>query len=320
MVKVAGRNPAPPAGVVPPGRDRHGWAGRPKPPWRDRWREPAAGLLFVLPMLVLFAVFRFVPAFGALGMSFTDYKISGEFDFVGVDNYARLMRDPVFAVSLKATLLYSAFYVPFTVLVSMGTALLLNSVLWARGLFRGALFLPYVTSFVLAGIIWRWVYELDGLVNGLLAKADLGPVDFLGDTSLVLPSLAAVSAWKGFGYSMLILLAGLKSIPVSYLEAARVDGAGPWQRFRRIVLPLLRPSVFFVLVIETIGAFQVFDTIYVMTGGGPVRASYTLVFGLFDQGFRFFDFGYAATMGVVLFLIILVVSLIQRLFLDRENT
>jgi multiple sugar transport system permease protein len=145
-------------------------------------------------------------------------------------------------------------------------------------------------------------------------------VDFLGDTNLVLPSLAVVSAWKGFGYSMLILVAGLKSIPVSYVEAARVDGANAIQRFRSIVLPLLRPALFFVLVIETIGAFQVFDTIYVMTGGGPTRASYTLVYGLFDQGFRFFDFGYASTMGVVLFAIVLVVSLIQRFVLDREKS
>ncbi|PZF80025.1 carbohydrate ABC transporter permease [Jiangella anatolica] len=297
-----------------------GPARQPKAPLRFRLREPITGLLFVLPMLALFVVFRFVPAFGAVGMSFTDYKISGEYDFIGVDNYARLLDDPVFAVSLKATLVYAAVYVPFTVLVALGTALLLNSVVWGRGLFRGMLFMPYVTSFVFAGLIWRFVYEIDGLINGLLGRADLGPVDFLGDTSLVLPSLAAVSAWKGFGYSMLILVAGLKAIPRSYLEAALVDGANAWQRFRLVVLPLLRPALFFVLVIETIGAFQVFDTIYVMTGGGPVRASYTLVYALFDQGFRFFDFGYAATIGVVLFAIVLIVSLIQRLFLDREPT
>lgn len=288
-------------------------------PWRARMREPVVGLLFILPVLVLFVVFRYVPAFGAIGMSFTDYQISGEWNFVGTRNYIRLLDDPVFVTSLKATLLYAAVYVALTVLIALGTALMLNAVVHGSRIFRGALFLPYVTSFVLAGVIWRWVYQLDGLVNGLLARVDLGPVDFLGDTTLVLPSLAVVSAWKGFGYSMLILVAGLKAIPLSYLEAARVDGAGAWQRFRGIVLPLLRPALFFVLVIETIGAFQVFDTIYVMTGGGPTRASYTLVFGLFDQGFRFFDFGYAATMGVVLFAIVLVVSLVQRFVLDREN-
>jgi multiple sugar transport system permease protein len=206
------------------------------------------------------------------------------------------------------------------VLVSLGTALLLNAVIFMRGLFRSMLFLPYVTSFVFAGIIWRWIYEFDGLLNGLLTKVDLGPVQVLESSSLVLPALAVVSCWKGFGYSMLILLAGLKAIPGSYMEAARVDGAGAWQRFRSITLPLLKPALFFVLVIETISSFQVFDTIYVMTGGGPAKASYTLIYGIYERGFRFFEFGYAATWGMVLFAIVLAISLIQRRFLGRGNT
>ncbi|NUR91515.1 MAG: sugar ABC transporter permease [Nonomuraea sp.] len=287
---------------------------------RHRLRDPITGLLFVLPMLVLFVIFRFVPALGAAGMSLTDYQISGEWSFTGVDNYARLLHDPIFLASLKVTLLYVVIYVPLTVVVSLATALLLNSVVFLRGLFRGMLFLPYVTSFVFAGIIWKWVYDFDGLINGLLAHLDLGPIGFLDDTALVLPSLALVQVWKGFGYSMLILLAGLKSIPPSYLEAARVDGANAWHRFRSIQLPLLRPALFFVLVIETIGAFQTFDTIYVMTGGGPSRASYGLVYALYDQGFKFFNMGYAATIGIVLFVLVFVVSLIQRRFLDRSTT
>lgn len=287
---------------------------------RHRLRDPVTGLLFVLPMLVLFAIFRFVPSLGAAGLSLTDYQISGEWSFVGADNYARLFQDPIFMGALRVTVVYVAIYVPLTVLVALGTALLLNSVIFMKGLFRGMLFLPYVTSFVFAGVIWRWIYDFDGLLNGLLAKLDLGPVGFLDDTALVLPSLAVVQVWKGFGYSMLILLAGLKSIPSSYLEAARVDGANAWQRFRSIVLPLLRPALFFVLVIETIGAFQTFDMIYVMTGGGPSRASYNLVYALYDQGFKFFNMGYAATIGIVLFVLVFVVSMIQRRLLDRSST
>jgi multiple sugar transport system permease protein len=288
-------------------------------PWRARLREPATGLLFVLPMLALFVVFRFLPIAGSVGMSFTDYRINGQWDPVGLENYSRLLSDPVFLASLRVTLVYAVIYVPLTVGAALGTALLLNALVFARGLFRGVLFLPYVTSFVLAGVIWRWVYEFDGLINGLLVKFGMEPVGFLQESELVLPSLAVVAAWRGFGYSMLILLAGLKSIPTSYLEAARVDGAGPWQRFRYVVLPQLRPVLFFVLVVETIAAFQVFDTIYVMTGGGPTRASYSLVYALFDQGFQFFDFGYAATMGIGLFVVILVISLVQRWLLDRET-
>ncbi|WP_157245916.1 carbohydrate ABC transporter permease [Nonomuraea typhae] len=287
---------------------------------RHRLRDPVTGLLYVLPMLVLFVIFRFVPSLGAAGMSLTDYKINGEWSFVGVENYARLLDDPIFMGALRVTIVYVAIYVPLTVLISLGTALLLNSVVFMKGLFRGMLFLPYVTSFVFAGVIWRWIYEFDGLINGLLAKIDMGPVGFLDDTALVLPSLATVSVWKGFGYSMLILLAGLKSIPPSYLEAARVDGAGAWQRFRAIVLPLLRPALFFVVVIETIGAFQTFDVIYVMTGGGPSRASYNLIYALYDQGFGNFDIAYAATIGIVLFVLVFIVSMIQRRLLDRSTT
>ncbi|MEU4544542.1 carbohydrate ABC transporter permease [Nonomuraea dietziae] len=287
---------------------------------RHRLRDPVTGLLFVLPVLVLFLIFRIFPTLGAAGMSLTNWNIGGEWDVVGADNYVRLWNDPNFWASLRVTLVYAAIFVPLTVLVSLGTALLLNAVIFMRGLFRSMLFLPYVTSFVFAGIIWRWIYEFDGLLNGLLTKVDLGPVQVLESSSLVLPALAVVSCWKGFGYSMLILLAGLKAIPGSYMEAARVDGAGTWQRFRSITLPLLKPALFFVLVIETISSFQVFDTIYVMTGGGPAKASYTLIYGIYERGFRFFEFGYAATWGMVLFAIVLAISLIQRRFLGRGNT
>lgn len=291
------------------------------PSWRQRVRDPGWGLLFVLPMLVLFVIFRYVPSLGAVGMSFTDYRLSGDFAVIGTENYRRLLTDDLFFDSLRVTLLYAVIYVPLTMVVALGTATMLHHVVRGRGLFRGLLFLPYVTSFVMAGIIWIWIYQSDGLLNGLLERIGLGPVPFLtGNQAMVLSSLAVVSVWKSFGYSMLILLAGLKNIPEDVMEAATIDGAGAWGRFRRITLPLLRPVIFFVLVIETIAAFQVFDTIYVMTGGGPARASYGLVYMLYDQGFRFFDFGYAATIGVVLFLVVFVISLVQRYVLDRENT
>lgn len=293
-------------------------APRTRATWRQRLRDPGWGFLFVLPMLVLFVIFRFVPSLGAVGMSFTDYRLSGDFSFVGGENYQRLLGDDLFFESLRVTLFYAAIYVPLTLVVALGTAMLLHHVIRGQGLFRGLLFLPYVTSFVMAGILWTWIYQSDGLINGLLDGLGLGPVPFLsGGQAMVLGSLAVVSVWKAFGYSMLILIAGLKNIPGDVIEASLLDGAGPWARFRRIILPLLRPVIFFVLVIETIAAFQVFDTIYVMTGGGPARASYGLVYMLYDQGFKFFDFGYAATIGVALFLLVFVISLIQRRILDR---
>ncbi|MFE7130177.1 carbohydrate ABC transporter permease [Streptomyces sp. NPDC057638] len=284
-----------------------------------RRREARVGLAFVAPMLLLFLVFRFGPTLGGFFLSLTDYRLSGQWEFIGAENYSRLLDDDLFWESLGVTALYTAVFVPLTVLLSLGTAVLLHRTVWARGFFRGLFFLPYVTSVVLAAVIWKWIYDLeDGLLNTALGWISLGPVDFLGDDKLVLSSIAVTSAWKGFGYSMLILLAGLQSIPREVVEAATIDGASAWQRFRWVTLPLLRPVLFFVLVIEAIGAFQVFDAMYVMTGGGPVRASYSLVYFLYDSGFKFFDFGYASAIGIVLFLVVLVFSLIQRRLIGRE--
>ncbi|MFI6285471.1 carbohydrate ABC transporter permease [Streptomyces sp. NPDC051018] len=284
-----------------------------------RRREARAGLAFVAPMLLLFLVFRFGPTLGGFFLSLTDYRLNGEWSFVGAENYTRLMQDDLFWESLGVTALYTAVFVPLTVLLSLGTAVLLHRTVWARGFFRGVFFLPYVTSVVLAAVIWKWIYDLeDGLLNEALGALSIGPVDFLGSENLVLPAIAVTSAWKGFGYSMLILLAGLQAIPQQVVEAATIDGANAWQRFRWVTLPLLRPILFFVLVIEAIQAFQVFDAMYVMTSGGPVRASYSLVYFLYDSGFKFFDFGYASAIGIVLFVVVLVFSLIQRRLIGRE--
>jgi multiple sugar transport system permease protein len=289
-------------------------------PARDRIRRPWVGLLFVAPMLALFLLFRFVPVIGAVLLSLTDYRLSGRWSFVALDNYTRLLQDSLFHQSLIVTLTYTLVFVPMTVLLSLGTAVLLHQVVWRRGFFRGVFFLPYVTSIVLAAVIWKWIYDAqDGLINAVLGLVSIGPIDFLADSNLVLPSIAVTSAWKGFGYSMLILLAGLQAVPRSYLEAAMIDGASTWQRFRYITLPQLRPVLFFVLVIETIGAFQVFDAVYVMTGGGPVRSSYSLVYFLYDSGFKYFDFGYASAIGLMLFAIVLVVSLVQRRLVGRDD-
>ncbi|GAA1823772.1 carbohydrate ABC transporter permease [Agromyces salentinus] len=286
----------------------------------SRRREAIAGLLFVLPTIVIFVVFKFIPIGGAGAMSLTQYRLNGDVTFLGAENYTRLFADPHFWQSLGVTIGYVCIFVPLIIVVSLAAGLLLNRLVRASSLFRALLFVPYLSSFVLAGIIWKWIFAADGPLNAALDGIGLGPVPFLtGDAWLVLASLAMVAAWKGFGYSMLIFLAGLKAQPAEVHEAARIDGAGAWKSFWHITLPLLKPVVFFVLVIETIVGFQVFDTIYVMTGGGPARASYSLIYFLFDQGFRFFDFGYAAAIGIVLFVIVLILSLIQRRFFEGKE-
>ncbi|MDR6434884.1 multiple sugar transport system permease protein [Paenarthrobacter nicotinovorans] len=286
-----------------------------------RNREAIAGILFVLPTLVIFGLFKFLPIFGAGAMSLTEYSLNGDFEFLGADNYTRLAADPNFWQSLKVTFLYVAIFVPFIIGVSLAGAVLLDKLVRFTGTFRALLFIPYLSSFVMAGIIWTWIFSTDGPLNAALGGLGMGPVPFTsGPQLLVLLSLAVVSVWKGFGYSMLIFLAGLKAQPAEVHEAARIDGAGAWKSFWYVTLPLLKPVVFFVLVIETIVGFQVFDTIYVMTGGGPARASHSLIYFLFDEGFKFFDFGYASAIGVVLFVIVLILSLIQQRFFEGKES
>ncbi|SDT22405.1 carbohydrate ABC transporter membrane protein 1, CUT1 family [Pseudarthrobacter equi] len=293
----------------------------PAPLKKVRNREALAGILFVLPTLMIFGLFKFLPIFGAGAMSLTQYSLNGDFEFLGADNYTRLAADPNFWQSLRVTFIYVAIFVPFIIAVSLAGAVLLDKLVRFTGTFRALLFIPYLSSFVMAGIIWTWIFSTDGPLNAALGGMGLGPVPFTsGPQLLVLLSLAVVSVWKGFGYSMLIFLAGLKAQPAEVHEAARIDGAGAWKSFWYVTLPLLKPVVFFVLIIETIVGFQGFDTIYVMTGGGPARASHSLIYFLFDEGFKFFDFGYASAVGVVLFLIVLVLSLVQQRFFEGKDS
>jgi multiple sugar transport system permease protein len=289
---------------------------------RRLWRRSAqarAAYGFILPVLVLFLLFRVWPNVHAFIISFQDYRITGESEFLGLANYRRLIDDAVFWGALRVTIVYALIAVPLTTVLALMLALLINRTLEGIGFFRALFFLPYITSFVLVAVIWKWIYRRnEGLLNELLGIFSLGPFPWLESQQMVLPSIAIMAAWKGVGYSMMIFLAGIRGIPATYLEAAAVDGATASQRFFHITFPLLRPIVFFVVVIETISSFQVFDAIYVMTGGGPIRASYSLVYMMYDEGFRFFDFGYASSIGVVLFGMVLMVSLLQRAMFGRE--
>jgi len=279
------------------------------------------GMAFVMPVFVLFVIFRFGPVLASIALSFTKYEIGGDVTWLGLRNYRQMIGDDVFWQSLKVTAVYTGIVLPLTTLTSLALALLVHRTMRGMGLFRAIFFLPYVTSTVMTAIIWLWILRptSTGLLNSLLGVMGYDPVAWLQQKSTVLPALAVMSTWKGFGYSMLILVAGLQAIPQMYHEAARVDGAGPWQLFRHITLPLLRPVLFFVIVIESISSFQVFDAVYVMTSGGPARASHSLVYMIYNQGFVYFNFGYAATIGVALFCLIFLLTLIERRFMGRSD-
>ena len=281
-------------------------------------REARIALLFVLPAFLLFLAFRFGPAIVGVALSFFDYDISGEVTWRGLDHFQRLINDPLFWRALSTTLLYTVFAVPISLALSTAMALGVRRAFRGSRFFRSIFFLPVITSLVLAGAIFVWIFSSNGPWSALMTPLGLGG-SWLASTVLVVPAIIIVGVWSRFGYGMMIMIAAMQDIPRELEEAALMDGANAWQRFRWVVLPFLRPTIFFLAVIETTAAFQVFDVIYVMTQGGPANASYSLVYLIYDQGFKYFEYGYAAAAGVALFIMTLVVALIQRLVIGKQK-
>ncbi|CAI8861049.1 MULTISPECIES: carbohydrate ABC transporter permease [Methylococcus] len=267
---------------------------------------------FVAPALALLVVFFFLPVGAALGLSFTDFDIYaladiGRLRFVGLDNYRRLFGDAEFWTALWNTLYFVAVGGPLSVLVSLAAALLVNHRLTPfKGLFRSLLFLPVVTTLVAVAVVWRYLYQPRyGVLNYLLGGFGIGPVDWLGDPDWAMPAIILMAVWKNFGFNMIVFVAGLQSIPESLYEAASIDGAGARQQFLYITLPLLAPTFLFVAVITMIGHFQLFAEPYVMTQGGPAGSTLSIALLMYQQGFRWWNLGYASAIAFVLFGIVL---------------
>jgi multiple sugar transport system permease protein len=290
--------------------------------------EARAGLAFVAPALGLIVLFFVVPVVAGFLLAATDFDIYGIGDlstarFVGAGNFRALLHDPVFWKALGNTFYFVLVGGPLSVAVSLGAAMLVNARLVRfKGLFRTVYFAPVVTTMVAVAVVWRYLYHPRfGLLNQVLALVGLPDVNWLGDPRWAMPAIILMAVWKNFGYNMIIFVAGLQGIPVTLYEAARVDGAGPWQQFRRIAVPTLRPMLVFVGVITMIGYFQLFTEPYVLTGGtgGPLNATLSLVMYMYKQGFRWWNIGFAAAVALVLFLIILAGTLVQmRLQRERE--
>lgn len=288
---------------------------------RDRLEQVVVGYAFVLPDLLGLLVFMVGPMIMAFVISFTDWRLVGDPEFVGLDNYEVMLKDPRFEQSLKNTFSFTLHYVPLVYVLSLGMAVLLKRRSRATGFFRTVYFMPVAMSLVVAGVIWRFMFDpSNGLINTLLEAFSLPTFKWIGSVDTAMYSVIIVSVWKSAGYFMIILLAGIEDIPNDYIEAAQIDGANRRQVFRHIIMPLLRPTSFFVLVILTINALQAFDQIYVMTRGGPAYATQTTLIYMYDKAFRQWNFGYAAAMSVTLFLLIFVLTLIQVwYFRSREE-
>ncbi len=285
---------------------------------RRRWRRHLVGWTFALPWVLVFLPFMAFPIVASLLLSFTDFDIYavGDMDnarFVGLRNYAQLLQTPLFWQALKNTFYFAIVGGPLSIATSLAAALLVNARLTRfKGFFRTVYFIPFVTTLVAVAIVWRYLYHPQyGLLNYGLGWLGIDPVDWLGDPRWAMPAIIVLAVWKNFGYNMLIFIAGLQAIPEELYEAAHLDGAGAWQRFRHVTLPMLAPTFLFVGVITMIGYFQLFAEPYVMTQGGPLRATTSVVLLMYEEGFRWWRMGYAAAVAFVLFVVILIATLVQ---------
>ena len=288
-------------------------------------RESRAGWLFTGPALALIGVFFFLPVAGGLLLSFTDFDVyaigdPGTARWVGLANYSQVLTTPLFWKALGNTLLLVIAGGPLSVLASLVAALAVSGRrVLAPGWFRSIFFVPVVTTLVAVAIVWRYLYHPHyGLVNWALAALHLPTVDWLGDPRWAMPAIILMTVWKNFGYNMLIFIAGLHTIPEELYEAARLDGAGAWDRFVHVTLPGLGPTFLFVGVTTMLGQFQVFAEPYVMTQGGPLKATTTLVMMMYEQGFRWWRLGLAAAIAFLLFILMLAGTLVQ-MRLQRER-
>jgi multiple sugar transport system permease protein len=281
---------------------------------------------FVAPALVVIGMFFVVPVLAALAMSLTDFDIyaladSRNLRLVGLRNYAELLRTPLFWKAFGNTLYFVAVGVPLSIGVSFGAALLLHSRLVRfRGLFRTALFAPVVTTLVAVAVIWRYLFNPRyGLLNYALGRVGIGPIDWLGDPSWAMPAIIVFAVWKNFGYNMIILLAGLQSIPEQLYEAARIDGASTWRQFRHVTVPVLAPIVGMVNVLTVAGYFQLFAEPYVMTQGGPLQSTVSVLYFMYEEGFKWWNLGSASAVAFLLFLFIFGVTALQLRLVRWES-
>lgn len=286
---------------------------------RFRARRILHAYLFIAPVIVLFGIFRVAPAIQTLLYSF--YKVEllrGRFTFIGLDNFRTLLTDEIFQKAAVNTLVYVAAIVPISAALGLILAVLFNTRFRFKEFFKAVYFAPMVTSTVAAAVVWWWMYNPQfGIFNVLLKLVGLPEQPWLMSSHMALPSIIIFSIWKSLGYNMIIYLAGLQAIPQQFYEAATIDGAGAIKRFWRISVPLLAPTTTFILIYNGILAFQVFDQVFVLTGGGPANSTNVVVLDLYRQAFERYNFGYAAAEAMVLFVFILGVTLLQYVYSKR---
>lgn len=277
-------------------------------------------LVFIFPAMIGFVVFFLIPTIRGIYLSFTEYSILGDPTWIGLENYTSIFTDELFWNSMAVTVQYVAINIGFQTVIALGLALLMHRV--AKSTFiRGALLLPFLVANVIVALLWFWMldYQL-GIVNEIISWTGLPRIAFFGSEQWAIPTIAAVNVWRHMGYTALLIFAGLQAIPQHVYEVASLDGASPTRTFWGITIPLLRPVLVLVLVVTVIGSFQVFDTVAVTTGGGPINASRVIQMYIYQKAFTESDFGYASALSVILFVILALVAFIQMKFLKGNES
>ena len=291
-----------------------------RPRFRGGMRDLPMAIAFILPATIGFGVFLVWPSIRGIWLSFTDYSVFQPGHFVGLDNYSRMVTDPVFWASMRITVYYVVVNIGVQTVVALVLAVLLSRLtqsMWVRGI----VLTPYLVSNVVTALLWLLLldYQL-GIVNELLEWVGIGRQSFWGNPDLVVPTIAMVNVWRHVGYTALLIFAGLQSIPNHVYEVASLDGSSPTRTFWSITMPLLRPVLVLVLVVTVIGSFQVFDTVAVTTAGGPINASRVIQMYIYQKAFSESDFGYASALSVILFLILALVAFVQMKFLKGNES
>jgi multiple sugar transport system permease protein/sn-glycerol 3-phosphate transport system permease protein len=290
-------------------------------PSHSRLRRDLQAALFILPSLFGVVAFLLLPVVIVAVVSFFDWELLSTPKFVGLKNYRHLLADESMRHSLLVTVYYVVLSIPAQTILALLLAILLNQKIRGKTLFRAMYVVPWMATPVVMGLVWTWVFDpRNGAINAFLATFGITGPDWLTSSTFAMPAIAAVQVWQYTGYNMLFFLAGLQSIPKELYEVSSLDGASAVQQFFSVTLPMLRPTTFFVLVTNVIGSFQVFDTVFVMTNGGPGNSTEVINFKIYQTAFQFFDFGYASAIAMVLFVLILTVTLFQVRYFNKRTT
>jgi len=283
-------------------------------------RKKILPYLLVSPYIIHFLLFVAFPVVFSIVLTFHKWNIIAPMEYTGLNNYVRLFNDKTFIKSMGNTLIFLLIHIPLQIIVALFLAEILNQKLKLRGVFRGAFFLPVIVSGVVVTILWQQLYGFDtGLFNRLLTGVGLNKVGWLTDPGIAMVSIAVMATWKNVGLYIILFLVGLQTVPTQYYEAADLEGANHWQKFFKITLPMINPTIFMVVILSTIGGFSLFIEPYIMTGGGPLNSTVSAVLYIYKQGFFYYHMGYAATLGLFFALIILAVVVIQKKFIEKDH-